>query len=79
MKAGNQVRICADEMAISSTSRTAGIAIDVQKDGVRATCAGKAGTILEVDNGDNTAKIRVATEPGQTATLWFAIAACEPV
>ena len=78
MKEGNKVQICADEQAITRTSRAAGIAIDAQKDAIRADCAGKLGTILEVDKGDNTAKIRVATEPGKAATLWFAIAACEP-
>ena len=57
---------------------SAGIAIDVEKDGLRAACAGKTGTILDVDNGDKTAKVRVTTEPGKAATLWFAIAACEP-
>ena len=56
----------------------AGIAIDVEKDALRAACAGKSGTVLAVDKGDNTAKVRVVTEPGKAATLWFAIAACEP-
>lgn len=78
MKEGKQVQICTDKEAIMSTSRAAGIAIDVEKDAVRAACAGKVGTILAVDKGDNTAKVRVATEPGKAATLWFAIAACEP-
>ena len=79
MKEGNQVQICTDEEAIMRTSRAAGIAVDVQKDAIRAECAGKSGTILAVDKGDNTAKIRVITEPGRASTLWFAIAACQPM
>mmetsp|Transcript_40388 Transcript_40388/g.91539 ORF Transcript_40388/g.91539 Transcript_40388/m.91539 type:complete len:177 (-) Transcript_40388:130-660(-) len=78
MKEGRQVKICPDEQAVLSTSRAAGIAIDVEKDALRAACTGKSGTILTVDNGDGTAKIRVLTEPGKATTLWFAIAACEP-
>ena len=49
------------------------------KDAVRAECAGKSGMVLEVDHGDNTAKVKVLTEPGKASTLWFAIAACEPM
>ena len=77
MKEGKRVKICADEQAILSTSRAAGIAIDVEKDALRAACAGKQATIIDVDNGDKTAKLRVVTEPGKAAMLWFAIAACE--
>ena len=69
-----QVRVCADEDAILQTSRAAGIAIDSEKDGVRAACAGKTGTVLQVDSSDQTAKVRVNGE----ATIWFAIAAIEP-
>jgi len=80
MKEGKKVKICADEQAILSTSRAAGIAIDMEKDAARAASAGKSATILEVDHGDNTAKLKVVTEPGKAATLiWFAVAACEPV
>ena len=61
-----------------STSRAAGIAIDVEKDAVRAAGAGKLGTVLAVDKSDNTVKVRVTTEPGKAATVWFAIAACGP-
>ena len=56
----------------------AGIAIDAEKDAVRAACAGKTATVLAVDNGDKTAKVRVLTEPGKAVRIWFAIAACEP-
>ena len=65
--------------SLHGLSRAAGIAIDEKKDAVRAECAGKSGTVLEVDQGDNTAKVKVLTEPGKAATLWFAIAACEPM
>ena len=78
MKEGKQVKICSDEQAILSTSRAAGIAIDMEKDTLRAACAGKSAKILDVDNGDNTVLLKVSTEPGKAAKVWFAIAACEP-
>ena len=77
MKEGQKVKVCGDEEAILSTSRAAGIAIDVEKDGLRAKCAGKPATIRDVDNGDKTVKLSVVTEPGKAVALWFAIAACE--
>ena len=71
MKEGQKVKICGDEEAILSTSRAAGIAIDVEKDGLRAKCAGKPATIRDVDNGDKTVKLSVVTEPGKAVALWF--------
>ena len=55
-----------------------GIAIDMEKDKMRSECAGKLGTVMEVDKSDNTAKVRVTTEPGKAAMLWFAIAGLVP-
>lgn len=76
MKKGAAVLICADELAIAKASRGSGIG--VEKDAVRASCAGKPGTVLEVDTADQSCKVRVIVEPGQATICWFPIAATEP-
>ena len=73
------MQICADEDALLQASRAAGIAIDMEKDKVRAACAGKTGTVLAVDEGDQTAKVRVKTTKEEATICWFAIAAVAPV
>ena len=76
VKAGFDVLVCADADAVSRAARAAGIS--VEKDSVRASCAGKTGTVLEVDSSDQTAKVRVDMAPGEVTLCWFAIAALEP-
>lgn len=80
MKEGLQVRVCKDEGMIHQTSRACGIAIDLEKDRIRAECAGKSGVVKAVDLNDKSAKVRVVDrEAGQATICWFAIAALEPV
>ena len=80
MKEGLRVRVCPETGAIHGASRAAGIPIDLEKDGIRAACAGKVGTVLQVDSSDNTAKIRVVDpDAGEATICWFAIACVEPV
>jgi len=75
---GREVTICGDEEAILRTSRAAGIAIDREKDTLRGACASNSAICLAVDRSDNTAKLRVVTEEGKSAAIWFAIAALRP-
>lgn len=81
-KAGLRVQICSDVEQIERACREAGVSTD--NDAIRATCAGKHGTVQEVDLGDGTAKVKVVTEPGKdgekgkAAICWFPIAAFDP-
>ena len=79
MKEGLLVQICPDEIAIHGASRAAGIGMDLEKDNIRASCAGKSGRVLQVDESDQTAKVRVVVSEGQATICWFAIAAIEPL
>jgi len=76
MKKGAAVLICSDKLAIAKASRASGIG--AEKDEVRASCAGKPGTVLEVDTTDQSCKVRVIVELGQATICWFPIAATEP-
>jgi len=76
MKEGLEVHICADVEAIHSASRAAGI--DVDKDSIRASGAGKDGVVRAVDLGDQTAKVRFLVDEGEAVICWFPIAAIEP-
>ena len=63
-------------------ARAAGIS--TEKDEIRASLAGKRGTVLEADDGDQTAKVRVTVQPAvgdkpsEVSLCWFPIAALEP-
>ena len=46
---------------MSRAARAAGIS--TEKDEIRASLAGKRGTVLEADDGDQTAKVRVTVQP----------------
>jgi hypothetical protein len=44
----------------------------MQNDNATPTrCAGKIGTVLQVDLGDQSAKVRVIVMPGRADELWF--------
>ena len=69
----------------SMTGRAARAAgISTEKDEIRASLAGKRGTVLEADDGDQTAKVRVTVQPAvgdkssEVSLCWFPIAALEP-
>ena len=82
MKKGAEVNICPDVAANIRASRRAGIS--AKTDSIREECAGKAGVVLEVDESDFTAKVRVVLDPeegeekGRAVVVWFAIAGIEP-
>jgi len=82
VKAGFQVKVCADTAAMCRAARAAGIS--TEKDEIRASLAGKRGTVLEADDGDQTAKVRVTVQPAvgdkssEVSLCWFPIAALEP-
>lgn len=76
IKEGFEVRVCADVDAIHRASRAAGIS--EENDSIRAKCAGKAGAVLQYDEADQSAKVRVVPEPGQATICWFPVAAIEP-
>ena len=63
-------------------ARAAGIS--TEKDEIRASCAGKTGTVLLADSTDQTAKVRVTVQPAEddkpseVSLCWFPIAALEP-
>ena len=77
LEEGLEVRVCPDEQATHRASRAVGI--DEENDGRRARCVGKRGTILALDQEDQTAKVRVIVGPRHADELWFGIAALEPV
>ena len=77
LKEGAKVRVCSSEMAIVRASRAAGISAD--NDSIRATCVGKLGSVLQVDEADQSVKVRVTVEPGKATICWMPIAAVEPV
>jgi len=82
VKAGFEVTVCADAEAMSRAARAAGIS--TEKDEIRASCAGKTGTVLLADSTDQTAKVRVTVQPAEddkpseVSLCWFPIAALEP-
>ena len=76
MEPGLEVRVCPSVEATHSASRAAGIEED--NDGRRARCVGKAGTVVKVDDRDQTAKVRVLLTPTKGDELWFAMASLEP-
>ena len=77
LEEGLEVRVCPDAQATHRASRAVGI--DEENDGRRARCVGKRGTILALDQEDQTAKVRVIVGPRHADELWFGIAALEPV
>lgn len=76
LEEGLEVQICPDVEATRTASRAAGI--DEENDSRRARCAGKVGTVIRVDHGDQTVKVRVLVTATGADELWFAMGAVEP-
>jgi molecular chaperone DnaJ len=72
---GMEVQILHDVGQIAAASRACGI--DAENDERRARCAGKVGTILEVDPRDQSLKVRVMVLPGRADEVWFGARAVE--
>mmetsp|Transcript_74048 Transcript_74048/g.133483 ORF Transcript_74048/g.133483 Transcript_74048/m.133483 type:complete len:184 (-) Transcript_74048:249-800(-) len=70
-----EVQICPDVAAIHAASRE--IFIDEANDERRARCAGKLGTVINIDPEDQSVKVRVIVLPGRADELWFGIGAFE--
>ena len=52
----------------------------MEKDRIRAACAGKEGTVMQVDETDQTVKLRVVDmDAAEAIVCWYAIACVEPV
>ena len=77
LKQGLEVRITPEAEDCHRASRAAGI--DEEYDDRRARCAGKTGSVLQVDQSDQTCKVRVIIGVGRADELWFAIAAIDPL
>eukprot|EP00930_Biecheleria_cincta_P084058 TRINITY_DN73553_c0_g1_i1.p1 TRINITY_DN73553_c0_g1~~TRINITY_DN73553_c0_g1_i1.p1 ORF type:complete len:401 (+),score=72.01 TRINITY_DN73553_c0_g1_i1:35-1204(+) len=77
LRAGMEVEICPDLDSIHAASRASGIKSD--NDERRARCAGKIGTIIDVDPRDRSVKVRVMVLPGRADEVWFGADALRPV
>ena len=77
LKEGLEVRVAPDVEICHRASRAAGI--DEEFDERRSRCAGKTGTVLRVDQSDQSCKVRVIIGGGRADELWFGIAAVEPL
>jgi len=71
-----EVQICPEVEKIHESSRETGI--DTEHDRRRARCAGKIGTVVDVDRADHSVKVRVPVLPGRADEVWFGIGAVEP-
>ena len=76
LEEGLEVQICADVEATHRASRAAGI--DAENDGRRARCAGRIGTVVKVEDADQTVKVRVLVTATRADEVWFASTAVEP-
>lgn len=76
LEEGLEVQICPDVEATHKASRAVGI--DAENDSRRARCAGKPGTVIRVDHGDQTVKVRVLVTATGADELWFAMGTVEP-
>ena len=72
-----EVLISPEVSLIHESSRRSGIGHEF--DERRARCAGKIGTVVKVDNVDNSAKVRVLVSHGRADELWFSVSAFEPL
>ncbi len=72
-----EVKIHPDLVVVHRASREC--AIDTENDSRRARCAGKVGTVVEVDKRDQSVLVRVIISPGRADELWFGVAAVEPL
>jgi len=77
LAAGMEVQIRSEVAAIHKASRASGI--DAQNDERRTRCAGKIGTITQVDPRDQSIKVRVPVLPGRADEVWFGVGAVEPL
>jgi len=68
-----EVWIRHDVLAIHLSSRKSNIG--TKNDGVRASFAGKMGTIAELDPKDQAVKVRVMVSAGRAAQVWFSAGA----
>jgi len=77
LEVDTEVQICPDEATIHRASREVGI--DAENDFRRARCAGKIGTVISIDRGDQSVKVRVLVLPGRADEVWFGAGALEPL
>lgn len=62
---------------IHKSSREVGI--DTENDEWRAKCAGKLGTLIKIDPGDQSVEVHVIVSPGRVDEMRFGLRALEPV
>merc|ERR1711953_1359635 len=77
LEVDEEIQICADVASIHDSSREVGI--DSENDERRARCAGKLGTVIKIDPGDQSVKARVIVSPGRADELWFGLGGLEPL